>query len=172
MSSSRLPRRRLLAALIGASLTGGLAGCFRPMLAEDTTAAAIRGRIALPPIDGRFGYHLVGRLEERLGAPRDPEYRLEVSLTSRDRGLAITQDNTVTRRRLETSAVWRVVPRGETTPVLRGRDIARSGYNATSSLYATRAAAETAERRLAEVLAERISREILARADLLTPAAG
>lgn len=161
-------RRRFLVGLAAFPL----AGCFRPMLAEDTASSTLRGRIALPPINGRFGYHLVGRLEERLGAPQDPEFRLEVALRSQDRGLAITQDNTVTRRRLETSAVWRVVRKGETRPVLRGRDVARSGYNATSSLYATRAAAETAERRLAELLAERISREILARADRLAPTAG
>ncbi|GMG85372.1 LPS assembly lipoprotein LptE [Paralimibaculum aggregatum] len=160
-------RRALLAALPAL----GLAGCFRPMLAEDTDAAGLRGRIALPPIDGRMGYHLSRRLEERLGSPARPDLRLQVTLTTRDTGLAIEPDNSVTRRTLTATADWRLLKTGETEPLLARRMVVRSGYNATSSLYASRVAERTVERRLAEDLAERISREIFAEAGRL-PGAG
>ncbi len=152
-------RRALLAA---APLA--LAGCFRPMLAEGTAAAGLRGRVALPPIEGRLGYHLTQRLEDRLGRPERPDYRLEVALTTRDTGLAITQDNTVTRRTVTATAVWTLRLSGDPAPLIRRRQIARSGYNATSSLYATRVAERTVERRLAEELAERIARDIFVEA--------
>ena len=159
-----------------ALLTGALpllaAGCFRPMLAEDSGTAELRGRIALPAVDGALGYHLVRRLEERLGRPADPEFRLTVAVATRDRGLAITQDNSVTRRRISATADWRLIRTGAAEPVLSGSEVTRSGYNATASLYATRTAARVAEERLAQDLAERISRSILARADSIAGAGG
>ena len=141
------------------------------MLAEGTTASGLRGRIALPPIDGRIGYHLSKRLEERLGRPARPDLRLVVELSTVDTGLAITQDNSVTRRTVTATANWQLLRRGETEPLLRRRQVVRSGYDATTSLYASRVAERTVERRLAEDIAERISREIFAAADRLPPPA-
>lgn len=160
--SSFDPGRRALLAALGPLLAGG---CLRPMLAEDGEAARLRGRIALPRIDGRIGYHLVRRLEARLGAPAEPDHRLEVALTTRDTGVAIAPDGSVTRRTVTAQARWRLLAKGGAAPVLSGREVARSGYNATTSLSASRVAARTVERRLAETIAEAISREILARAD-------
>ncbi|MEO0995156.1 MAG: LPS assembly lipoprotein LptE [Pseudomonadota bacterium] len=150
-----------------------LAGCFRPMLAEGDSASEMRGRIALPPVDGRLGFHMTQRLEERLGRPSTPDHRLEVKVVTTDRGLAIAQDNSVTRRRVTATATWRLIGPTEDGrgPVLSGREVSRSGYNATTSLYASRVAARTVERRLAQDLAERISRDILARSDGLAPRA-
>ncbi|MEM9146234.1 MAG: LPS assembly lipoprotein LptE [Pseudomonadota bacterium] len=168
------PDRRGRRALLLAALAMPLAGCFRPMLAETEPATALRGRIALPPVDGRIGYHLTLRLEERLGQPQAPDHRLEVTVTTTDRGLAIAQDNSVTRRTVTATAQWRLIgpaEDGSRGPVLSGREVTRSGYNATTSLFASRVAARTVERRLAEDLAERISRDILARADGLAPRA-
>ncbi len=161
-------RRTLLAAGLGAPVL--LTGCFRPMLAEDSAGSAARGRIALPPVSGRLGYHLTKRLEDRLGAPNQPDHRLVVALDTAETGLAIAQDNTITRRTITATARWRLVKAPEPRPVLAGTETAQSGFNATTSLYATRVARETIERRLAEELAERIARVILARAEELAPA--
>lgn len=147
-----------------------LAGCLRPMLAETGDAAALRGRIALPPIDGPVGYHLARRLEERLGTPSRSDHRLEIAVVTSDTGLAIAQDNSITRRTVTATATWRLWRDGAAEPVLANVEVARSGYNATTSLYASRVAARTTERRLAEDLAERIAREILARADRVAAA--
>ena len=58
-------------ALGSALLTGG---CFKPMLAEDNDAAEIRGRIAFPAVEGRFGYFLNKTLEDRLGKVGDADW--------------------------------------------------------------------------------------------------
>ncbi|MGF1447623.1 MAG: LPS assembly lipoprotein LptE [Pikeienuella sp.] len=152
--------------------TLALSGCFRPMLAEGTAQSGLRGRIALPPVEGRLGYHLTRRLEARLGSPADPAYRLQVDLTTRQVDLAITQDNTITRRTIIATADWRLLRLGDPGPLISRRQVARSGYNATGSLYATRSAERTVERRLAEELAERIAREIFAGATEIEAQAG
>jgi len=162
------PTRRGLVALIGAGL---LSGCLRPMLAKTGASSDLRGRIALPEIAGRTGYHLTRRLEDRLGRPGTPDYRLTVGLELRRRGLAIAQDRAITRRTVTAVATWELTPRGADAPVLTGREIAESGYNETGSLYATETTARDIERRLAEEVAERIARTVLARADTVLAAA-
>lgn len=166
MSWSEPPRRALLAALVALPA----AGCFRPMLAERGEARALDGRIALPRIDGRQGYYLTRRLEDRLGRPGRPDYRLAVRLDFRTRGLAITRKSAITRRTVTATAEWRLIPDGADEPVLQGRELAESGYNETGALYATTVTARDVERRLAEELAERIARSIQARAERVAAA--
>lgn len=165
MSSS--DRRAVLAGLAGAlALTSG---CFRPMLAESSAASALHGRIALPTIDGRFQYHLGQSLEDRLGTPRDPLYRLEVRTRLTEDNLAITPDDAITRKSLTAEARFRLLPVGSGEPVMTDRVISQSGYNSTGSLFATRVAAQDTEKRLAQDLGERIARRILADAGRLAP---
>lgn len=156
-----LYRRGLIAGLLAAPL----AGCFRPMLAENTAAAGLRGKVALPEIDGRFSYFLVQSLEDRLGKPASPEFALEVTSRVTERGLAVAQDNSVTRITLTAVAEWKLLRDGK--PVLVDTVRSQSGYNATSSLFATRQIRQDIERRLARDLGERISRVVLARAERL-----
>lgn len=162
-------RRRLLRGLLaGAGLIGLLGGCFRPMLAENTKASSIRGRIALPDPDDRLGYHLYQSLEARLGRPGTTDFTLTVGVRTRSRGFAVAQDDSVTRISVRATASWALFADGKAQPVLKSRAVTESGYNATDSLFATRQAEIDVERRLARDLGERISRVILANAQALT----
>ncbi len=172
MSSSRTPsafdragRRSLLIGLSAASFA--LSGCFRPLLAKNGEAQQVRGHIGLPEIDGRFGYFLNQSLEDRLGTPVDPAYRLEVRTQLSDRNLAIAQNNDVTRKTVSAKAVWRLLRVGDNRAVMRDEVTVQSGFNATTSLFATRQTRLDIERRLARDIGERIARKVLARADLL-----
>jgi len=154
--------------ILGALAAGGcavLSGCFKPMLARDSTASALRHRIALPAVDGRFGYFLNESLTDQLGKPHAPDLRLEVRSDISERGIAIAQDNSVTRITLSVAAEWSVWQIGDDQPVLSETTGLQSGYNATTSLYATRQTRLDIERRLARTLGERIGRSILALAD-------
>jgi LPS-assembly lipoprotein len=154
-------RRRFLA---GAALMA-LGGCFRPMLAEDDAARVIRHRIALPRVDSRFDHYLVESLEDRLGAPGESDFVLEVVSEVTEQGVAITQDDAVTRITLQVRSAWSLRPAGGTAPLIADVEFSQSGYNATSSLFATRQTRLEIERRLARDIGERIARSILARAD-------
>lgn len=161
-----LSDRRLV---LGGLFVGGFAltGCLRPMLAKDGSAAALRHRIALPKVDDRFDYFLGKALADRLGSPRNPEYRLDVQTAVSEQGLAIAQDNSVTRVTLLAQASWSLWRDGSPGPVLSNSLEVQSGYSATTSLYATRQARLDIERRLARELGERISRSILAQSGQL-----
>lgn len=154
--------RRAMLALLGASV---LAGCFRPMLREGSAARDLRNRISLPGVSGHFGYYLHQSLQERLGKPVDPEYRLEIRTNLQSQGLAIAKDDAITRHALTARAEWRLWRLGEDKPVLNGSAMSQSGYSATGSLFATRIARRDIEERLARDLGERVARSILARAD-------
>jgi LPS-assembly lipoprotein len=162
MSSS--DRRTALAGL-GVLLLGG---CFRPMLAETGAASEMRHRVALPAVDARFDYYLVESLENRLGEPQDPDFVLNVTSTLTERGIAVTRDAAVTRITLIARATWSLWRRGGAAPLISDVAYSESGFNATASLFGTRAARQEIERRLARDIGERIARGILARADELT----
>jgi LPS-assembly lipoprotein len=160
-----IPRRHVLAGLASALVTPGLlAGCFRPMLAEDSPSAGLIGRIELPRVDDRFGYYLNASLVDRLGRTEAAQYRLAVKTRIDREGLAITQDNAVTRISLTAVADWALYPVGGEEPLVAERTVSQSGYNSTASLFATRSAKLDSEQRLARDLGERIARSILARA--------
>lgn len=145
----------------------GLSGCFRPMLAEDAAALRLRGLVALPEFDSRFGYYLRQGLEDRLGTPEAPRWQLEIDVELNEDDLAITPDTAITRKSLTARADYRLLPLGGGAPVLEDSVISQSGYNATGSLYATRAVARDTEERLARDLGLRIARQVLAAAQRL-----
>ena len=173
----RVSQRRAVLCLGGklalaGMLGGALGGCLRPMLAEDSPSADMIGRIRLPEFNDRFGYNLDASLRERLGRTEVEEFRLEVETEVKSSGLAIAQDNAVTRIRLTAAADWKLYRAKSREPVLRGQAVSQSGYNSTASLFATRAAKLDIERRLARDLGERIARSVLSQAGGLELAAG
>ena len=160
MSSSR--RGIILGALGVAVLT--LPGCLRPMLAKDGPAGRLWGRITLPEVRDRFGYFLDESLVRRLGSGGSTDFRLNVVSRITERGVAIAQDNSATRITLLVKASWSLVRVSDGSTVLSDSIDLRSGYNATTSLYATRQIRRDIERRLAHDLGGRIARAIQARA--------
>lgn len=150
--------------LIGGLTAGPLSGCFRPMLAKESTSAAMIGRIRLPEFDDRFGYYLNDSLRDRLGLLQSADFRLEVRSQIDRSNLAIAQDNAVTRISLTAVADWALYSAKGSEPLLTDRAVSQSGYNSTASLFATRVAKQDIERRLARDLGERIARSLLARA--------
>ncbi|MEM7188200.1 MAG: hypothetical protein AAF439_01195 [Pseudomonadota bacterium] len=145
-----------------------LTGCLRPMLAADGPASGLLGRIAFPDVEDRFDYFLDQSLAARLGRTSSPAYRLEISTKVTERGLAIAQDNSVTRITLIVDAGWTLRRMADNAAVIADDLRLQSGYSATSSLFATRQTKRDVERRLARDLGERIARVLLARADEAT----
>ena len=160
-------RRSLLAAAIGVAAPALLGGCFRPMLAEGETSASLHGRIAMPQIDGRFGYFLSKSLEDRLGETRTADWVLSVTHNITRRGLAVADNNSVTRITLLALADWELRRSTTGAVVLSDRTVSQSGFNATTSLFATRQTEQDIERRLARDIGERIARRIYANAGAL-----
>ncbi len=160
-------RRTFLLGLFGISAPLILAGCFRPMLAEGEASAAVRGRVAFPAINGRFEYFLSKSLEDRLGETTEAEWVLSARSNITRQGLAVAQDNSVTRITLIATTDWELRRRSTGAVVLTDQTVSQSGFNATTSLFATRQTEQDIERRLARDIGERIARRIYAKAGAL-----
>lgn len=167
-SNPPLDRRRFLGLFAGAAALV-LAGCgFTPVYGPGSAATNLRGRIALPAFDSRLSFDMFQRLEQRLGPPQAPLFRLTVSTTIEEQGLAISQDNAITRYNLRATAEYSLTRLTTDERVFAARARAFTAYSATASAYATRVAARDAERRIGVLLADQIaSRIAVEAADLM-----
>lgn len=135
------------------------------MLAKDSPSGRLQGRVLLPDADDRTGFFLRQNLLQRFGEPVAAEFRLEVDTLIEERGLAIAEDNSITRISLRATAAFRLVRMANNETILEGAVASESAYNSTSALYATRQLDQDVRRRLANDLGERISRRIFGAAD-------
>lgn len=159
---SSFERRMVLVGLCASVVS--VSGCLRPMLAADGPASALHGLVAYPETGDRFAYFMSESLAARLGETRAAEYRLDIGHQISEAGVAIARDNSATRITLLVQASWRLVRLSDGAAVLSDSLTLQSGYNATTSLYATRQTRRDIERRLARTIGERIARTIQARA--------
>lgn len=161
MSPDAVTRR---AVLLGPLL---LAACgFVPAYGPGGPGERLRGRIGLQIPDTPDGFRLRAEIEDRLGPARAEAAVLIVEPIVRAFEAGITPGGAITRYMLEGRAPWRLAgPAG--TSLAEGEASAFTGYSATGTTVATRAAAEDARERLMALLAE----EIVARLLLLPPEA-
>lgn len=164
---SSCDRRTFCLSALALSAPVLLGGCFKPMLAEDNSATEIRGRIAFPRVDGRFGYFLNQTLEDRFGEAEQADWALSFTHKFREQNVAVSTDNSVTRITLSVETTWSLRQRSNGAVVLKDKARTLAGYSATTSLFATRQTRQDIERRLARDIGERISRRIYANADKL-----
>ncbi len=165
---SRVPQlgRRMLLLGLGA----GLSGCgFRPVYAPRAGLAtgpqAVLGTIDVAIIPDRPGQLLRQALQERLdrgGLAEAKRYQLSVSYNLAGVGVGIQTDTSVTRLRLISSANWtlRRLDPGQTF-VANGTARSLDGFNILDQQYfAADMENESADRRLAEALADQVVLQI------------
>lgn len=145
-----------------------LAACgFTPALAPGAPAAALRGRIRADDPRDADDFALVARLEERLGRPEAPVWRLSWTLAVTEDRLGRTRDLGDTRGQMAGTLRYRIAPLGATEgapAAAAGTVSAFSGYSRTATPLANRAAEEAARRRLMVMLADALTTELTATA--------
>lgn len=159
-SSNPLSRRGLLGGLPGGLGLLALGGCgFRPLYGGGQVRSDLsRIRVALIP--ERFGQLLRRALTQRMGqgigGPDQPLYELRLSPALQAEGVGIQRDGTATRVRYIGTANWllaRIGPPPET--LASGIERAIEAYNIPpNQFFAADSSRETAEQRLADLLAE------------------
>lgn len=151
-------RTVLLAAL-------ALGGCgFTPVYGPGGAAEGLRGRIAFDEPADRPGFDLVRQLEERLGLPTDPRWRLSASIRRSEERIAITSEGVTNRFRILGRVEYALREIGTDRPVTSGAVENFASYSATRTAVATRAAQADAEARLMRILADQIASNLLATA--------
>jgi len=148
-------RRGALAVLAGGA--AALGGCgFTPTAAPGRPGGALDGAVTVAPPDDRDSFDFVSRLENRLGRPDAPRFRLSYSLETSQRALGITPEQAVTRFSIVGRARYRL------TEIASGREIdagevgSFTSYSGASSTLSTATARADARERLMVILADRI----------------
>ncbi len=146
-----------------------LAACgFTPAYGPAGGGGVLQGRIATAEPRDKASFDLVARLEERLGTPQAPLYRLDYTIRTRPMGVGITPEGAVTRYTLTGVADWRLVEAATGVERLSGRAESFTSYSTTGSTVAALAAEEDAQVRLMRILADQIVTRLTADARRLT----
>jgi LPS-assembly lipoprotein len=149
----------MMRALAIASLLALGACGLRPMYAGGSSGAVASSlsAIQVAPIPERAGWLVRHALIDRLGAePTNPSYRLEVVLDDDLTGFGIRGDSAVTRERRALRARYRLVEISTGQVLLDATAGSDAGIDVVSSEYATVAAEQTAQERLASVVADQM----------------
>lgn len=137
-----------------------LAACgLKPMYAGGSSGAVAAGlgAVQVSPIPERAGWLVRNALVDRLGGESsDPAYRLEVELDDDLTAFGIRGDSAVTRERRTLRARYRLVDLKTGEVVLDATAGSDAGIDIVSSEYATVAAEQTAQERLASVVADQM----------------
>jgi len=162
-------RRSLLLALAALPACG-----FTPAYGPGGAAAGLRSTIRVDAPSDEQGYYLVRRLEERLGQPTAPAYRLSASLAIGQDGLGITPDQDITRYRIRGELTWALRDIAGDTVVTDGMVRNFTGYsapvfdNTRGSIAGNTVSVITAERdareRLMTILADQLVSRLIATA--------
>lgn len=143
-------------------LLAGLPACtFTPAYAPGGPASALQGAIRVDDPDTKNGFDLVERLEERLGRPQGPRFRLSYKIDTNEIGVGISPENAITRYNLTGRVDW-VLNDMAGAEVTRGSTQNFTSWSATGSTVAGLAAEEDAAYRLMRILADQIVTRLLA----------
>ena len=163
MSLPELPERR---ALLRAALALPLlaAGCtFRPLYrpvgnstaAPDQQLAAIR----ITPLTDRLGQLMHNALRNELnprGQPRNPSYRLVLSLSETIDEIAIRRDETASRSDIILVATFQLLREGSDEELLRASSRVTDSFDDLAAAFATEAAEDAARERNVRRLAKQV----------------
>lgn len=137
-----------------------LGGCgLQPMYAGGASGvvATSLSAVQVAPIPERAGWLVRNALVERLGGePQTAGYRLDVELDDDLTGFGIRGDSSVSRERRTLRARYRLVELSTGQVVLDATAGSDAGIDVVSSEYATVAAEQTAQERLAQVVADQM----------------
>lgn len=139
-----------------------LAACgFTPVYAPGGSATALQNNLTVSEPDTRNGFLITQRIEERLGRAADPEYRLALTVRSREESLAVDREGNITRYNILGEADYTLVEAGTGRVITSGRADNFTGYSAAGTTVATLAAQRDAQRRLMVLLADQVVTRVL-----------
>lgn len=140
-----------------------MSGCgFQPMYGPSLSPQL--ASIYVEPVSERDGYELRNTLIDLLGSNgemRGKRYRLTITLTESNQGVALRNDAAITRYN-DTVAASFVLTDMSGKTVTEGSQTSLTAYNVTSSPYATLVAQQDADKRAAQDIAQRIRLDLAA----------
>lgn len=134
-----------------------LAACgFTPVYAPGGSATQLQNNITVAEPNTRNGFLITQRIEEKLGRAVDPDYRMALSVSSRQEDVAVDREGSITRYNLIGRADYSVIETSTGRVVTSGKVENFTGYSAAGTTIATVAAQRDAQQRLMVLLADQI----------------
>lgn len=141
-----------------------LAGCgLQPLYSAGARGpvADLLGDVRVAPVEGQAGWLVRNALRDRLVAAQGGEgvgqrYRLDLKLDDSITGFGVRADDSITRERRTLRARYQLVDLGTGETVLDATAMSDAGIDVVSSEYATIAAEQSAQERLAQAVADQI----------------
>lgn len=144
-----------------------LAACgFQPVYGPGGGGKALYGKVRVDAPEGVNTYYLVRRLEEQLGRPTNPAYRLSMVLEISIQGQAITASGDITYYSVVGAIKYALMDNGSSQIIEEGRVTNFTGYSATGNTAETLAAQRDARERLMVILADQVVRQLNATVDI------
>lgn len=149
-------------ALGGAGLA--LSSCgFQPIYAEKTQVNADFGAVRVATGEGRAAYLVRQAVIDTLGAERpgvEPQYNLLIGIRESRTGFGLRVNDVATRFEITLAGSYRLVDRRTGKTVRQGDIQASASFDVTDDVYADIAVEENAKERAADLLAERVERDL------------
>jgi LPS-assembly lipoprotein len=118
--------------------------------------AASLTQVEIAPIEGKSGWLMANALRDRLGSGGGAAYRLDVRLDDSIAGLGVRRDDSVTRERRTLRARYQLVDTSTGRTLVDAAAGSDAGIDVVQSEYATIAAENTAQERLAAIVADQV----------------
>ena len=161
--------RRMIAAVPGKCLLViglfvlGLSACnYMPAFAPGGAGEGLRGSVVMDEPGDRNEYTFATRLEERLGRPKNPRYRLSYSVVTSTEGVGRTPTQRITRFNVTGTVEYQVFDTVSGERLHSGTVESLAGYSATVPLTSSTAATRDASKRLMTILADQVAVRVLA----------
>lgn len=158
---SSFDRRSLILAPLALAACG-----FQPVYGPDGAGSRLYGRIKTEVPANQESYLLTRELQQRLGRAQIADYRLQTSPRVSQEGQAVTATGEVTRFSIVGTAEFTLTALSDDSVVAQGMVENFTGYSATGTTIETLAAEEDALERLMSILADQITAQIYALADI------
>ncbi|MEP2642470.1 LPS assembly lipoprotein LptE [Roseobacter sp.] len=139
-----------------------LAACgFTPVYAPNGNGTTLQDNILVSEPGTRNAFLLTQRFEQKLGRATDPVYNLELTVSTRQEGLAVDTEGITTRYNVLGTAGYTLVETSTGRVTASGTVTNFTGYSAAGTTVATSAAERDAQQRLMVLLADQIVARVL-----------
>lgn len=159
-----LSKRHLMMMTVAVALTG----CgFTPVYAPGGAADGLKGQISFAAPSTRDDQLLVRHLEQQLGHTTAGRFQFKYTLKVDQQRMAVAANNTTARFNLIGKVDYQLIDPTSETVLISSSATQFTGYSATGTTVATRAADEDARARLMVILGDQVVAQLLAKsADL------
>ncbi len=139
-------------------LAVGLAGCgFTPVYAPDSETSRALSNISVAAPKNRYSYIFAREMEDRIGRPAHATRVLRYHIGIAGEGI----ESDTERRRFVGSATYRLIDSDTGKEILNGSVDSFTGYSVSNGLFSS--ARQDALERLMIILADQVSRELMAK---------